>query len=310
LEGVALTATTIMPILLLQNPSPSSKPKDHALYLDRRCDLWEQGDINSLVIEGRAIQKRLRKSHSSKYQQENLARKFANLMFRGDISGAINLLSSKDCSKVLHASDHIDTGSGDSTTVLDALKEKHPPANPVNINALIDPGRHPEDIHPVISDQITAHSIRWAALHTKWAAGPSALDAHQWRRLCTSFKSASSDLCHSLALMARRICSCFVNPIGLAPMLACRLIALDKCPGVRPIGICETHRRIISKAILAVTRSDLRDAAGTEQLCAGQIAGIEAAIHFHRCVFSDDESDAVLLVELLMLSIQLTDKLH
>ena len=294
LEGVALTATTIMPILLLQNPSPSSKPKDHALYLDRCCDLWEQGDINSLVIEGRAIQKRLRKSHSSKYQQENLARKFANLMFRGDISGAINLLSSKDCSKVLHASDHIDTGSGDSTTVLDALKEKHPPASPVNINALIDPGGHPEEIHPVIFDQITAQSIRQAALHTKGAAGPSAFDALQWRRLCTSFKSVSSDLCHSLALIARRICSYFVNPKAL---LACRLLALDKCPGIRPIGICETHRRIISKAILAVTRSDLREAAGAEQLCAGQIAGIEAAIHSVRCAFSDDESDAVLLVD-------------
>jgi hypothetical protein len=119
LESIALTATAIMPILLLQNPSSSSKSKDHARYLDRRCDLWEQGDINSLVLEGRAIQNRLPKNRSPKYQQENIARKFANLMFRGDISGAINLLSSKTSGKVLHASDHLATGAGESTSVLD-----------------------------------------------------------------------------------------------------------------------------------------------------------------------------------------------
>jgi hypothetical protein len=102
---------------------------------------------------------------------------------------------------------------------------------------------------------------------------------------------------YSLALIARWICSSFVNPKGLAPLLACRLIALDKCPGIRPIGICETHRRIISKSILAVTRADLRDAAGAEQLCAGQIAGIEAAIHSIRSAFSNDETEAILLVD-------------
>ena len=39
-----------------------------------------------------------------------------------------------------------------------------------------------------------------------------------------------------------------VDPNGLSALLACRLVALDKNPGVRPIGICETVRRIIAKA--------------------------------------------------------------
>ena len=68
-----------------------------------------------------------------------------------------------------------------------------------------------------------------------------------------------------------------VDPKCLSALMACRLIALDKCPGVRPIGICETARRIISKAVLFITKADLQDAAGPLQLCAGQIAGIEAA---------------------------------
>ena len=77
------------------------------------------------------------------------------------------------------------------------------------------------------------------------------------------FKSTSNDLCHSLALLAKRLCTTFVDPKAL---LACRLIALDKCPGVRPIGICETARRIIAKATLSVTRDDLQDVAGSLQV--------------------------------------------
>ena len=125
----------------------------------------------------------------------------------------------------------------------------------------------------------------------KGAVGPSRIGAHCWRRLCTSFKSASDDLCHSLALLARRLCVSSLDPKGLSSLLACRLIALDKCPGVRPIGICETARRII---VLSVAKADLQEAAGSLQLCAGQIAGIEAAVH---AAFSNDDVDAVLLVD-------------
>ena len=154
-----------------------------------------------------------------------------------------------------------------------------------------------QEVHPVIFDRIDATSVRTAALKTKGAAGPSGLDAHCWRRLSTSFHSASKDLCHSLALFARRLCVSFVDPRGLSAFLACRLIALDKCPRVHPIGICETARRIIAKAILYATKDDVQDAAGARQLCAGQIAGIEAAIHSVTNAFHSDDVEAVLLVD-------------
>ncbi len=123
------------------------------------------------------------------------------------------------------------------------------------------------------------------------------MDAYAWRRLCTSFKSSSNSLCESLDLTARRVCSEYVDPSSLAPLLASRLIALDKNPGVRPIGIGETPRRIIAKAVLRVTRGDIQDAAGSVQLCAGQIAGVEAAIHAVQKCFHRYETEAVLLVD-------------
>ena len=43
------------------------------------------------------------------------------------------------------------------------------------------------------------------------------------------------------------------------------LIPLDKCPGVRPIGVGEVPRRIIAKAILRTIGKDIEEAAGPLQ---------------------------------------------
>ena len=104
------------------------------------------------------------------------------------------------------------------------------------------------------------------------SAGPSGLDAHAWKALCSSFHKDSDDLCRSVAKLTRKLCSCHVDPRGISALTACRLIALDKCPGIRPIGVGETLRRLISKAILRVTRDDILKAVGSLQLCAGQEA--------------------------------------
>ena len=85
--------------------------------------------------------------------------------------------------------------------------------------------------------------------------------------------------------------------MGLAPFLACRLVALDKCPGVCPIGIGDTVRRIMAKAVLEITRVDIQDAAGSVQLCAGQISGCEAAVHFVHENFHLENTEAALLVD-------------
>ena len=146
-------------------------------------------------------------------------------------------------------------------------------------------------------DCIDAPAIRSATLRMDGTAGPSGIDARVWRRICTSFQIASYDLCQSLALLTRRLCTVCVDPQGLAPLIACHLIALDKSPGVRPIGVCETARRIIAKAILKVIRSDILVAAGSIQLCAGQTAGTEAAVHGMNQAFQANETEAVLLVD-------------
>ena len=52
----------------------------------------------------------------------------------------------------------------------------------------------------------------------------------------------------------------------------------------------------MAKAALYVIRDDIQAVAGPLQLCAGQIAGTEAAVHVVRSLFNHANSDAILLV--------------
>ena len=107
------------------------------------------------------------------------------------------------------------------------------------------------------------------------------------------FQNASTDLCEALAKIAR-LSSVFVDPEPLKPLVAGRLDTLDKCPGVRPVGIGEVPRRIISKAILTVIRSDIREVVGSLQLCTGQRLGCKASIHALNEIYEEKATEAIL----------------
>ena len=131
----------------------------------------------------------------------------------------------------------------------------------------------------MIFDELDGLRILRTTLRTDRGAGPSGMDACLWKRICSSFQSASSNLCSALALVARRIASSPVYPKQLMPLTSSKLIALDKCPGVRPIGIGEVSRRIIGKAILSIIYVDIQDAVGVNQLYVGQKYSCEASTH-------------------------------
>ena len=83
----------------------------------------------------------------------------------------------------------------------------------------------------------------------------------------------------------------------LEAFLACRLIPLDKNPGLRPIGAGEALRRIAGKVVMKVVKEDIKKAAGCLQLCAGQEAGCEAAIHAMQKIFESNKTEAILIVD-------------
>ena len=96
--------------------------------------------------------------------------------------------------------------------------------------------------------------------------------------------------------MTKRLCR--DNTVKhLEAFLACRLIPLDKKPGVRPIAVGEILRRVIGKIVMKLLKRDVLKATGSLQLCAGQDAGSEAAIHAVYEMFNKESREAVLMVD-------------
>ena len=214
MEVIAPKATIVLPILLLQKPSIRSKSKDQTACLERRLISWSNGDLEGLLKEGRALQQRLPKlGQPATTMKPNLARNFSNLIFAGKLQAGLDLLTNDNAGCLLHLDQHIDTNDSNSILI-----SKHPASQPAYTSCIIP--SDPEDPHPIIFESLDADSIHSAALKINGATGPSRLDAHAWRRLCTCFKGVSRDLCASLASVARRICSSYVNPTLIAPLLA------------------------------------------------------------------------------------------
>ena len=154
-------------------------------------------------------------------------------------------------------------------------------------------------VDDVIFENIDDQAIHNAAKNTHGAAGPSGMDSVGWKRLlCSkSFRSASVDLCGALASLARKLARKLVDPDSLDTFTACRLIPLDKNPGIRPIGIGEVLRRIIGKSITSLLKPEILSSTAPLQACAGLQGGVEAAIHALRNIYEDTDTHGILLVD-------------
>ena len=73
--------------------------------------------------------------------------------------------------------------------------------------------------------------------------------------------------------------------------------SINKNPGVRPIGIGEVPRRIIEKSVMIILKPEVQSAAGYIQLCAGQEAGCETAVHVTHDTFDEEDSHGVIQID-------------
>ena len=178
------------------------------------------------------------------------------------------------------------------------LKPKHPGANePLQEVVLQGPIR---PVHPTVYEDMNKFLIFNAAMPTKGGSGPSGLDAGGWRKIFTSRSfgtaTASSELCKTFALLVERL---WLNEIrnteSQESFIACRLIILDKRPGLRQLG--EVLRRIVGKGIIIVLKKDILQATELLQLRGGQAAESEAAIHVMHDIFNDDNAGSILLID-------------
>ena len=284
-QGIALKTFMILPCIMLQKPAKTSKAKEHTQALARRLQLWNEGKLDELLRECTIIQQKL--SSSKKRTPDDAARIFSRLMFVGKIKAALKFLDANSDCGVLPATEDVIT----------LLEEKHPQAAEIQEDTLFNGPL--EEVNPIHFAGIDEQQVMKAAMRTKGSAGPSHFDSDQYRRvLCSKhFKSEGKELREQVAVFARKIATTSLDPSCLEAYVACRLIPLNKNPGVRPIGVGEVLRRIVGKLIAWALRDEIQQAAGPLQVSSGLNGGAEAAIHAMRDIFEADSTDAVILVD-------------
>ena len=279
--------------LMLQKPNAKSKPKDNAKYLTKRLQYWSSGDLNSLMNEGKEIQKRMKMPVEKKEQSKE--KLFLQNMLLGKTGAAAKFINNDDAIRGVHEL---------TDEIKSILVDKHPGARVVHPDVKIPSSNQPNP-EPVIYEEISVDLVQKIARKMQGSGGPSQIDTDMWRDFTCSkiFNKTSQTLCQSIADTAKILCTEEIDPICIVEYNACRLIPLDKGrtkddkPGVRPIGIGEVLRRLVGKLLIHVIKDDITNAAGPLQTCSGLKSGIEAAIHSMREIFEAEKTDAILLVD-------------
>ncbi len=158
LGSISMKAIHIMPALLLQKPSKTSKTRDQVKALERRLRLWHRGEMEELVNEAETLPSRPPKLMEKK-SIETISKQFKEKMKIGDVHGAIKLLTNNMGGGVLPLDD----------ATIATLKEKHPKGQDTNdYNLLQGPVQH---VNPIVFDAIDEKMVLKAALATQGGSG-------------------------------------------------------------------------------------------------------------------------------------------
>ena len=98
------------------------------------------------------------------------------------------------------------------------------------------------------------------------SAGASGLDAVLVSAWLLKFGGASKILRTVITRLVEYLSNGYPHWASYRAMMYCREIGLDKCPGVRLIGIRNIFRRLCCKIVLLLTKDEATKACGIDQL--------------------------------------------
>ena len=169
--NIALYAAMLLPHLILARTSSEPDTSQNQVTT-RRLRMWLTGETEVLFLEAEVLQKRSTKPKSSRKKDE--LSEFDAHMSAGKISNALRCIN--DCEKggVLSLTEKIDNKS-----VLDILKEKHPPASRCDDRYIVEKPPNVTPYHTVIFDKNQGRIVCNAAMKTHGSHGPSGVDANE-----------------------------------------------------------------------------------------------------------------------------------
>ena len=161
-------------------------------------------------------------------------------------------------------------------SVAEVLREKHP-------DMRVPPVENPtfaffeeyEEVPETVPLDFTEDEVTWIASKLSGAEGALGAEAIELQNWLLCFGCASEELRVDIVSLADWMANSSPPWAAYCTLMACRLVALDKRPGVHPVGIGETLRRALDKLVVRAAGDQAKTACGNLQLCAGLEAGIE-----------------------------------
>ena len=213
-------------------PSKPLKSKDQVGALKQRLEKSKNRELLQLLREATTLQSRLPKIGIMK-NINVVSRKFRECMSKGNVNLAIKLLSNN-----MEGGGLLPLNKKE----IDLLKLKHPIGKAGSEDTkLYSPLPTVENIiFDVIDDSMVLEETK----STKGGSGPSGMDANRWRRILLSrdYGDAGNDLRKAITFLIEKICIEEIEDSSLPPLMASRLVPLNKNAGLRTIGVREVLR--------------------------------------------------------------------
>jgi hypothetical protein len=270
--------------VILQTTPGVRRSKDIRSRLTNRMDLWDQGQFKALVDDTET--EVLRRDPSSGSQDdETRARSFNSRVLSGRLNSAVRALTNRAGGGVRQPDDLCTKAN---RPVWEVLQEKHPALREPPSVGTDDGAFEPYPYLPTpILVTITQDDVEAISTRLSGAAGPGGTDSVELSNWLLRFGRESEALREEMAAWTNWLANTHPPWAAYRAIMANRLVALDKQPGTRPVGIGEVYRRLWAKCLLKAIGSQATAACGNFNLCAGLQAGIEGAVHAVRAVFAD-----------------------
>ena len=144
--------------------------------------------------------------------------------------------------------------------VIEVLQGKHPDARTPDLG---DPKNTAFEAYPslpeVIPLDVTEDDAKNLASRLHGGSGVGGVDAIDFQNWLLHHGKASEMFREEMAAWAEWLANESPPWAAYRALMACRLVALDKCPGVRPVGIGEIMRRFLAKLVLRSVGSQAKD---------------------------------------------------
>ena len=273
--------------VILQRSGEVKKSQDIRRRIETRLRDWKLGKFDMLVQDTVRTSISLIQKLTRGETEAQQVKTFTRMVLQGKIRQAVRFVTERGLGGALKAEDVVANKDGTETTVEEVLKSKHPEAVEPGVGVLEEYPEVPE----LVTLDVTADTVAKVAAKLSGAAGPGGVDAIGLQQWLLKYGVSSTLLREAVAEFTRWMANFSPPWAAYRAIMANRLIALDKCPGVRPVGIGEIWRRIFAKCVIVIAGGEAKEQCGDEQLCAGLEAGIEGGIHAARQAWTDNEED-------------------